>query len=170
VRGIWIQEGTMRLPLVVPAVPAACLLMCHAAAAEPQKACDYAGLSYSVGATVCECPSLKAEDLNDLEKERAHIFSRRLVCGPEQAWQDTKSTCIDAHMTIDAEKVYSQAVQNFCPTLPGSFGVSLARARKAVSRWAESLVVSTRSAVMSVTDRLCAPLRQEPARANETNP
>jgi hypothetical protein len=58
--------------------------------ANAQKTCDYAGQSYSVGASICECPGVKAENV-DWEHDNSHIISRWLTCNAEQVWEDSKT-------------------------------------------------------------------------------
>jgi len=98
-------------------------------AALAESACDYAGQTYSIGATVCECPSLKAENLN-WQGEKGVITSRRLVCGQELIWEDTKTMCLDAQMATGTEKTYSDLMNHYCPRLP----VNFAEIQKAISQ------------------------------------
>jgi hypothetical protein len=47
------------------------------ASALAQKTCEYAGQSYSVGATICECPAVEAENV-DWQGDHSHITSRHV--------------------------------------------------------------------------------------------
>jgi hypothetical protein len=102
-------------------------------AALAQKGCDYAGQAFSIGATVCECPSLKAEDLN-WQGEKGTITSRRLVCGQGMTWEDTKTMCIDTQMATGTEKTYTKLMDHYCPRLPVNFA-EIQKATRSGSRW-----------------------------------
>lgn len=54
--------------------------------------CDYAGQSYSAGATVCECPSLVGEG-GLASGGAAKVTSRRLACSAEGWKSADKHVC-----------------------------------------------------------------------------
>jgi hypothetical protein len=121
------------------------------------KACDYAGQAFSVGATVCECPGLEAENLN-WQKERGHITSRRLVCGPQLTWDNTKTMCIDVKMETTTAETYGRWVDQYCPRLP----VNFAEIQKAVSQETTKYVdAASKSAITSMVEAICKRYRIE---------
>jgi len=75
--------------------------------------CDYAGQTYTVGATVCECPSLKVGDLGSTGA-KGQITSRRLSCTKDQGWLDTHMLCVEAS-GVHVQDVYPRYVALFCP-------------------------------------------------------
>jgi hypothetical protein len=120
-----------------------------------QKTCDYAGQSYSVGATICECPGLKAENLN-WQREQGHITSRRLACSPGQTWTDTNTMCLDAQMTTGTEKTYAQYIAHYCPRLP----INFAEIEKAISQETGRLIEKApKSTIVSMLEGICRRLR-----------
>jgi hypothetical protein len=56
--------------------------------------CTIAGQEFSVGATVCECPSLSGEG-GLATGGKAQITSRRLTCTSKGEWISTNSNCLD---------------------------------------------------------------------------
>ena len=121
------------------------------------KTCDYAGQAFSIGATVCECPGLQAENLN-WTGEKGHITSRRLVCGPQLNWDDTKTMCIDANMITTTAETYGRLVDQYCPRLP----VNFAEIQKAISQETTKFVdTAPKSAVISMVEAICKRYRIE---------
>jgi hypothetical protein len=115
------------------------------------KTCDYAGQAFSVGATVCECPGLQAEQLN-WTGEKAYISSRRLVCGADATWQDTKTMCIDAKMGASGLETYNRWVDQYCPRLP----VNYAEIQKAISQETTKFVdAAPKGAITSMVEAVC---------------
>jgi hypothetical protein len=116
-----------------------------------QSSCDYAGQAFSVGATVCECPGLKAENLN-WQRETGHITSRRLVCGKDLVWEDTKTMCIDAQMTTHTEETYTGLVNQYCPRLP----VNFAEIQKAITQETTKFIdAAPKSTVVLIVENIC---------------
>ena len=116
-----------------------------------QRACDYAGQAYSVGATVCECPGLKAENLS-WTKEGGHITSRRLVCSAQHTWEDSKTLCLDVQMVIGAERLYTQTMNHFCPRLP----VNTADIQRALQQETSRFVALVpKSTILTMLDGIC---------------
>jgi hypothetical protein len=135
----------------------ALMILTSVASAEVAPKCDYAGQSYSVGATVCECPGLKAENLN-WTGETASIFSRRLACNPQGAWEDYKSPCIDTKMGADALKTYNRWMDQYCPRLP----VNAAEIQKAISQETTKYIDAARNgAIDLMVETICKRYRIE---------
>jgi hypothetical protein len=85
--------------------------------------CDYAGQSYSAGATVCECPSLIGEG-GLASGGAAKVTSRRLVCSSE-GWKSADNMCVDlkyATSSASARDDLDRLNQQYCPRLPINFG------------------------------------------------
>jgi hypothetical protein len=80
----------MKMPVFVSMV----LLSLTANAAAQQTTCKNAGQEYGVGATICECPSLKGSG-RMASGGRSQITSRRLVCASNGEWKSTESLCVD---------------------------------------------------------------------------
>jgi hypothetical protein len=57
--------------------------------------CEYAGQTFSLGATVCECPTLRLA--RTASGGRGEITSRRLTCSKDQAWVNTNTLCLIAY-------------------------------------------------------------------------
>jgi hypothetical protein len=57
--------------------------------------CEYAGQTFSLGATVCECPTLRLA--RTASGGRGEIMSRRLACSKDQAWVNTNTLCLIAY-------------------------------------------------------------------------
>jgi hypothetical protein len=57
--------------------------------------CEYAGQTFSLGATVCECPTLRLG--RTASGGRGEIMSRRLACSKDQAWVNTNTLCLIAY-------------------------------------------------------------------------
>src|SRR5262249_55025886 len=55
--------------------------------------CEYAGQTFSPGATICECPNLRVVRGAG---GRGEITSRRLACSKDQTWVNTNSLCLIA--------------------------------------------------------------------------
>ena len=62
--------------------------------AAPKVQCEFAGQTFSLGATVCECPSLKG-DGGFATGGQARIVSRRLTCNKAGEWVAKESVCLD---------------------------------------------------------------------------
>jgi hypothetical protein len=62
--------------------------------------CEYAGQTFSLGSTVCECPNLRiVRSANSAG--RGEITSRRLTCSKGQSWVNTNSLCLVAYTSAD---------------------------------------------------------------------
>jgi hypothetical protein len=70
----------------------ACFLRVGAATAQTH--CAYAGELFSVGSTICECPSLKG-DGGLATGGHAQISSRRLACEEHGNWVKDNSFCVE---------------------------------------------------------------------------
>ena len=141
------------LRLFLTALPAllASVTVSFAQSSATEKVCDYAGQAFSIGATVCECPGLQAENLN-WEREKGHITSRRLVCGAQLSWEDTKTMCIDATMETTTAETYGRLVDQYCPRLP----VNFSEIQKAISQETTKFVdAAPKSAITSMVEAIC---------------
>ena len=90
---------------------------CSAYALEPGQfpRCKFAGLEYTGGATICECPSLKAEAGYASGGPPGSVASRRLQC-KEGIWVATDVKCAEVsgrseYMITEHRKLYNL----FCP-------------------------------------------------------
>jgi hypothetical protein len=77
--------------------------------------CKQAGLEYTEGATICECPSLKTEVGYATGGPSGSVVSRRLQC-QKGSWVATDAKCADvtgaaAYMTDEHRKLYDL----YCP-------------------------------------------------------
>jgi hypothetical protein len=105
----------MRLHVVVAA---AMMLGAHSAyALEPGQypPCKQAGLEYTDGATICECPSLKAEVGYATGGPSGSVVSRRLQC-QKGSWVATDAKCADLtgasqHLPDEHRKLHEM----YCP-------------------------------------------------------
>jgi hypothetical protein len=90
--------------------------------------CEYAGQTFSLGATVCECPQLKIA--RSANSGRGEITSRRLACSKDQAWVNTNTLCLIAYTWPgQAEEAFRKFHATYCPRLP----VNHAELQKAIS-------------------------------------
>jgi hypothetical protein len=108
------MDTTMRLHAVVAA---AILLGSSAYALEPGQypSCKQAGLEYSEGATICECPSLKAVAGFATGGPPGLVVSGRLQCR-SGAWLATDAKCVELtgasqYMVDEHRKLY----ELYCP-------------------------------------------------------
>ncbi len=126
-------------------------------AASAQAACDYAGQAYSVGATVCECPGIKAENLN-WQREQGQITSRRLVCSPGGTWDDAKTMCVDISLNTTTAETYNRLVEQYCPRLP----VNYAELQKAIAEETMKYIdAAPKGAIVSTVETICKRYRIE---------
>ncbi|MEY9885803.1 hypothetical protein ACVIHC_001833 [Bradyrhizobium diazoefficiens] len=139
-----------------------CLLLMTALAASTcvasaqQKSCEYAGQSFSVGATICECPSVKAQNV-DWQGDNSHITSRRLICNADQTWGDSNTHCIDM-TTQYTSKLYDKHMQHFCPRLP----VNFAEIQKAVDQETAKFVEKApKSTLVTMLEGICRRVKLE---------
>ena len=90
--------------------------------------CDYAGQSFAVGLTICECPSLTSEGTG-ASVSKGRITSRRLTCSKDLGWVSTDSLCVDAqyHSGELAQQSYHRLYATICSRMP----VNPAEAQKA---------------------------------------
>jgi hypothetical protein len=99
-------------------VAAAVILGPHSAyALEPGQypPCKQAGLEYTEGATICECPSLKAEAGHATGGPPGLVVSGRLQCR-SGAWVATDTKCVELtgrseHLVDEHRKLY----ELYCP-------------------------------------------------------
>jgi hypothetical protein len=78
-------------------------------------ACKQAGIEFTDGATMCECPSLKAEAGFATGGPQGLVTSRRMQC-TKGAWVATDATCVELkgrseYLIEEHKKLY----QLYCP-------------------------------------------------------
>jgi hypothetical protein len=78
--------------------------------------CEYAGQTFSPGATICECPNLRVVRGAG---GRGEITSRRLACSKDQTWVNTNSLRLITYTSADhAEDAFRKFQVSYCPRLP----------------------------------------------------
>lgn len=113
--GSTILEMPMRLAILLSAL---FVLSAPAKAAElSSPSCKFGSLEYGEGATMCECPSLKAEAGFATGGPPGTVTSRRLIC-KKGAWTESGSNCVELtgasqYMTDEHRKLD----QLYCPRL-----------------------------------------------------
>src|SRR5262245_47524474 len=105
------------MPKIAGFLTLICVLALCGATASAQT-CEYAGQTFSLGSTVCECPNLRiVRSANSAG--RGEITSRRLTCSKDQSWVDTNSLCLVAYTSADhAEDAFRKFQASYCPRLP----------------------------------------------------
>src|SRR6516164_3781564 len=87
------------MPKIASLLTLICVLTQWGATASAQT-CEYAGQTFSLGSTVCECPNLRIlRSANSAG--RGEITSRRLTCSKDQSWVNTNSLCLVAYTSAD---------------------------------------------------------------------
>ena len=121
--------------------------------------CDYAGQSYSTGATVCECPSLVGEG-GFLTGGDARVTSRRVVCSSE-GWKSTDSMCFDVKYkgtSASGHADFDRLTAQYCPRLP----VNFAEIQKAISQETGKFIdAAPKSTIVSMVEGICKRFRLE---------
>ena len=130
------------------------LLVATTVATSAQKSCEYAGQTYSVGATICECPSVKGENI-DWQGDHSHITSRRLICNPAQIWEDSKTLCIDIS-TSNTSTLYDKYREYFCPRVPMTFPATKKAANPEIAR---AIDKAPKATLVSVFEAICQRVR-----------
>jgi hypothetical protein len=112
--------------------------------------CEYAGQTFSPGATICECPNLRVVRGAG---GRGEITSRRLACSKEQTWVNTNSLCLIAYTSADhAEDAFRKFQVSYCPRLP----VNHAELLKAITEETEKFfTLAPRSQVLVAVQAIC---------------
>jgi hypothetical protein len=96
--------------------------------------CDYAGQTFSPGATICECPSLRV--IRNAGGGRGEITSRRLACSENERWVNANSLCLIAYTWPEkAEEAFRKFHAAYCPHAP----VGHAETRDAIREGTEKL-------------------------------
>jgi hypothetical protein len=113
--------------------------------------CEYAGQTFSLGATVCECPQLKIA--RGANSGRGEITSRRLACSKDQGWVNTNTLCLIAYTWPgQAEEAFRKFHATYCPRLP----VNHAELQKAVSEETEKFFsAAPRSQALIAVQAIC---------------
>lgn len=76
--------------------------------------CDYAGQTFSPGATICECPTLRVS--RGAGGGRGEITSRRLACSKDEGWVSTNGLCLIAYTWPEqAEEAFKKFHATYCP-------------------------------------------------------
>jgi hypothetical protein len=103
--------------------------------------CEYAGQTFSQGATVCECPNLRV--VRNATGGRGEITSRRLACSKDQSWVNTNTLCLIAYTWPGhAEDAFKKYHATYCPRTP----VNHAELQKAIAEETEKFSVLRRRA------------------------
>jgi len=112
--------------------------------------CEYAGQTFSPGATICECPNLRVVRGAG---GRGEITSRRLASSKEQTWVNTNSLCLIAYTSADhAEDAFRKFQVSYCPRLP----VNHAELLKAITEETEKFfTLAPRSQVLVAVQAIC---------------
>ena len=119
--------------------------------------CEYAGQSFTLGATICECPSLTGEG-GLASGGSAHLTSRRLVCKPS-GWASADSLCVDLSYASssgvardDLDKLNNQ----YCPRLP----INHDEIERAVSQeTAKFFITAPKPSIVIALQTICARFR-----------
>ncbi len=94
--------------------------------------CEYAGQTFSLGATICECPSLRVVRADG--GGRGEITSRRLACSKDEEWVNTNTLCLIAYTwPRNAEEAFKKFHATYCPRVP----VNHAELQKAIAEETE---------------------------------
>jgi hypothetical protein len=118
------------------------LILLQSGALASAQTCEYAGQTFSVGATICECPNLRIVR-SATSPGRGEITSRRLACSKDQTWVNTNSLCLVAYTSADhAEDAFRKFQVSYCPRLP----VNHAELLKAISEEPKSFSAWRRGA------------------------
>jgi hypothetical protein len=114
------------------------------------QSCEYAGQTFSPGATICECPNLRVVRG---ASGRGEITSRRLACSKDQTWVNTNSLCLIAYTSADhAEDAFRKFQVSYCPRLP----VNHAELLKAITEETEKFfTMAPRSQVLVAVQAIC---------------
>jgi hypothetical protein len=115
--------------------------------------CDYAGQSYSAGATVCECPTLVGEG-GFATGGDAQVTSRRMVCSSE-GWKSADSMCFDVkykNTSASGHADFDKLNAQYCPRLP----VNFAEIQKAISQETGKFInTAPKSTIVSMVEGIC---------------
>jgi len=113
--------------------------------------CEYAGQTFSPGATICECPNLRI--VRSATGGRGEITSRRLSCSKNQTWVSTNSLCLIAYTSADhAQDAFRKFQVSYCPRFP----VNHAELLKAISEETEKFFrTAPRSQVLVAVETIC---------------
>ncbi len=113
--------------------------------------CEYAGQTFSLGATVCECPQLKIA--RSANSGRGEITSRRLACSKDQAWVNTNTLCLIAYTWPgQAEEAFRKFHATYCPRLP----VNHPELQKAISEETDKFFAAApRSQALIAVQAIC---------------
>src|SRR5262245_26926295 len=114
--------------------------------------CEYAGQTFSLGSTVCECPNHRIVR-SAASAGRGEITSRRLACSKDQTWVNTNSLCLIAYTSADhAEDAFRKFQVSYCPRLP----VNHAELLKAITEETEKFfTLAPRSQVLVAVEAIC---------------
>lgn len=81
--------------------------------------CEYAGQTFSLGATICECPNLRV--IRNAGGGRGEITSRRLACSENEGWVNANSLCLIAYTwPVRAEAAFKKFHAIYCPHPPAN--------------------------------------------------
>ena len=126
-------------------------VMLQSAASASAQTCEYAGQTFSQGATVCECPNLRV--VRNASGGRGEITSRRLACSKDQGWVSTNSLCLIAYTWPGhAEDAFKKYHATYCPRTP----VNHAELQKAIAEETEKFFsAAPKSQALVAVQALC---------------
>jgi hypothetical protein len=127
------------------------VVLLGSAAMAPAQSCEYAGKTFSPGATVCECPNLRV--VRNASGGRGEITSRRLACSKDQEWVNTNTLCLIAYTWPGhAEEAFKKYHATYCPRLP----VNHTEIQKALSEETESFFsTASKSQALIAVQAIC---------------
>jgi hypothetical protein len=113
--------------------------------------CEFAGQTFSLGATICECPNLRV--VRNANGGRGEITSRRLACSKDQGWVNTNTLCLIAYTWPgNAEDAFKKFHATYCPRLP----VNHAELQKAITEETEKFFAAApRSQALIAVQAIC---------------
>jgi hypothetical protein len=128
------------------------LIFLQSAATASAQTCEYAGYTFSLGSTLCECPNLRIVR-SAASAGRGEITSRRLTCGKDQTWVNTNTLCLVAYTSADdAESAFRKFQTQYCPRFP----VNHAELQRAIAQETERFLSGApRSHVLVAVQAIC---------------
>jgi hypothetical protein len=135
------------------------LVMLQSTAMASAQTCEYAGQTFSQGATVCECPNLRV--VRNATGGRGEITSRRLACSKDQGWVNTNTLCLIAYTWPGhAEDAFKKFHATYCPRTP----VNHAELQRAIAEETEKFFsAAPRSQALVAVQALCRRFPDLPA-------
>jgi hypothetical protein len=126
-------------------------VLLQSAATASAQTCEYAGQTFSPGATICECPNLRV--VRGAGGGRGEITSRRLACSKDEGWVNANTLCLIAYTWPgQAEDAFKKFHATYCPRLP----VNHAELQKAIAEDTEKFFsAAPRSQALIAVQAIC---------------